>query len=515
MSEQNNIGNNKRIAKNTIMLYVRMMFIMIVSLYTSRIVLDYLGITDYGIYQSVGGFVALLAYVNAALGVGSSRFLTFELGTGNFEKLEKTFSTVLTAHIILAIIIFVAGETFGIWFFNNKLVIPEDRISAAMWTYQFSIITCMVNVTQIPYSATIISHERMSVYAYLSIIDGILKLLVVYLLLISTIDKLILYSALLCILQVCISLYYRLYCKRNFAEAHYKPIIYKDILYSILKYSGWNLLASTSVALCNHGVIVVMNMFFNPAVVAARAVANQVNLAANHFVSSFRTAVNPQIVKKYAANEFASSRHLLLTSMKFSFYLMLLISIPICFVADQILTLWLVEVPEYSTVFLQFSVCTSLFAVFDLSFYTALYAKGQIKENAICSSLCLFIGFIVILIGFKSGVSPVFAAYVLLISQVVISLVVKPIMVHKIVGYPITEVYSAIWDCIKVSIVSIPIPMCVYINRSSIASNNILLFVILVFISVVSILISIWLIGLKKTEKNRIISFFKNKLKMS
>ena len=317
-------SNNKTIAKNTIFLYFRMFVTMIISLFTSRVVLQTLGVDDYGIYQAVGGIVGFMSFVNNALSTGSSRFITFGLGEGNQDKLQRIFSTTMTVHICLAVIIVVIAETVGLWFLYNKLVIPPERMDAAVLTYHFSIVTAFFSLTQVPYGACIIAHEKMTIYAYTSVIGSALNLAVVFLLLISPFDKLVFFAALLCLLSVGMNLFLRYYCVRRFHEARFRFFIDKKILKEIAGFSGWSLFANGSIALNNQGVLVLLNMFFSPAVVAARAISIQVNMAANQFVNSFQTAANPQIVKRYAAKDYDGSKKLLLQTTRFSYYLMLL-----------------------------------------------------------------------------------------------------------------------------------------------------------------------------------------------
>ena len=435
-------SNKNRIAQNTLFLYLRMIITMIVSLFTTRVILKYLGVEDYGIYQAIGGFVALLGYLNGALNVGSSRFLTYELGTGNFLKLQKTFSSVFYVHLIFAVIVLIVGETVGLWFLFNKLNIPENRMHIAFWVFHLSIITSFFTITQVPYGASIISHERMKVYAYTSIVDAVLKLLIVYLLVISPVDKLLFYAAMLFIQTVGMMIFYRWYCIRMFEETHLKLYFDKQIIKNVLSYSGWNVFATTSVALCNQGITVITNIFFNPGVVAARAVANTVNNAANQFVNNFRTASNPQIVKLYAAGQYKASSDLLLSSTKLSFYLFYMIALPVFLGAEFLLKLWLGQVPEYSVQYLQLAVGTSLFGVFDLSFYTGLYAKGRIMENSIFSSLFFIFAFVLTYVIFKNDGNPLWSGWMILLAQIIISMVIKPIMLVKIVNYNFYEIWN-------------------------------------------------------------------------
>lgn len=506
-------GANKNIAKNTIYLYFRMIFTMIVTLFTSRIVLQSLGVDDFGIYQTVGGVVSMLIFINNALATGTSRFLTFELGTNNFDKLKKTFSTILTAHVILALFIVLFAETIGLWFVYNKLTIAPNRLDAAVFTYHMSIIVAVFTITQIPYNASIISHEKMSVYAYASIVDAVLKLGVVYLLYVSPFDKLKTYALLYSLVSVSMALYYRYYCNRHFEETKFRLSIDKPILKEILSYSGWNLFANTSIALNNHGATILINIFFSSAVVTARTVANQVNMAAYHFVSNFRTAVNPQIVKRYAAGEFESSKELLLISTKYSFYLMLIMALPICLEAEALLKIWLGVVPEYSVIFLQLAVITSLFQVFDISFYTALYAKGRIRENALISPTLGFLVFPIIYILFYLGFSPASLGYALMLLYAILGLVVKPILVVKIVGYKWSEILNVYRSCFSVTIVSIIAPL-LYCNFVSSRIPISLQSISVVGVSVVSVGLTIWYMGIPATSRHNIKEIIKNKCKI-
>ena len=249
-------GSNKTIAKNTIFLYFRMMVTMIISLYTSRVILKVLGVDDFGIYQAVGGIVGFMSFINNALSTGSSRFITFGLGENNSEKLKKIFATTFTCHVVLAVLIILVAETVGLWFLHHKMVISPDRMLAAEWVYQLSILTSFFTLTQVPFNACIIAHERMTVFAYISIVEAILKLVVVYVLTIGDIDKLVLYASLLCLLQVGIIIFYIYYCVRNFSEARMRLQIEKGVFSEILGFSGWSLFANGSIALNSQGILI-------------------------------------------------------------------------------------------------------------------------------------------------------------------------------------------------------------------------------------------------------------------
>lgn len=490
-----------------------MMFTMVVSLFTSRVILQVLGVEDYGIYQTVGGVVGLLQFVNGALSMGSSRFLTYEMGTRNYEKLKRTFSSVLTTHLLLALLIVMVAETVGLWFVYNKLVIPEERIDAAVFAYHLSILAAIFQIAQVPYNACIIAHERMSIYAYVSIAEVTLKLAIVYALYIGGWDKLMLYSLLFCLINVGLVLYYIYYCTRRFAETHYTPMWDKNIMKGVLSYSGWNLFANASIALNNQGAVILINMFFTPEVVAARAIANQVNMAANQFVQNFRTAANPQIIKRYAADDFLGSKSLLLSSTKFSYYLMLMLSLPICMVAEPLLQFWLGQVPEYSVIFLQLAIITSLFQVFDAGFYTALYAKGRIRENALISPILGFLAFPITYILFRMGYSPITLAVVLLFIYAILGLVVKPMLIIKVVDYQWSDIFKVFIPCFRVSIISCILPVTIYMFKDVLFLNTLLQFVCLTTISVLSVAITVWFIGLDMSTKAKLLNLIKSKIR--
>lgn len=510
MSEQ--LTSNKTIAKNTIFLYFRMMFTMAISLYTSRVILQKLGVQDYGIYQAVGGIVGFLSFINGALSTGSSRFLTFALGEGDKKKLRRTFSTTLIVHIVLAVFIAIVAELGGLWFIEHKMVIPSDRIDAAVFTFHLSIVTALLTLTQVPYNACIIAHERMSIFAYISIVEVSLKLIIVYLLTIWSFDRLMLYASLLFVVQAGLMVFYRYYCSRNFVESRFKLIFDRSIFKEIASFSGWSLFSNASIALNSQGILLLLNMFFSPAVVAARAISIQVNMAANQFVSNFRTAVNPQIVKKYASKDYEGSKYLLLSSTKYSYYLMLILALPIYFSADQLLHIWLGVVPEYTTIFLQIIIIQSLFQVFDTSFYTALYAKGQLRENAILSPLFGFISFPIVYFLFKAGFSPVTLSLANLVSYAILGVIVKPILVINIVNYNRSDIFNVFFICAKVSIIAIIIPLIVYFKIENITTNMWIQFILLVIISVSSVIMSIWTFGLDSETKIKVLSLIKKKI---
>lgn len=495
---------DKTIAKNTLLLYVRMLCTMLVGLYTSRVVLQVLGVSDYGVYQVVGGVVMMMSSITGALSAGTSRFLTYELGRGDHVRLHRTFSTTLSIHIFFALVVVAVAETAGLWFVYHKLVIAPERLDAAVFAYHLSVLTTVFTITQIPYNASIISHERMNVYAYLSIVDAVLKLLIVYILKLGSIDKLKLYALLLCVVQIGIALYYRYYCVTRFKETHYKPVYDKQIVKDVLGLSGWNLFANTAISLNTYGTTIVINMFFSPAVVTARAIANQVNSSIGQFIANFRTAANPQIIKRYAAGDVAGSNHLLLSSTKYSYYIMLLLALPVCVVAEPLLQLWLGQVPPYSVIFLQLAVATSLFQVFDTSFYMALFARNRIRENALISPALGFLMFPVVYLLFKLGCSPVAVGWVSLAVYALLGLVVKPLLIVRIAHYTWSEVCSVFVPCLKVTLVSVPLPLVLVAVQDKILSDGFIRLLLLATVAVSCVAITCWTIGISQELRRKL-----------
>lgn len=502
-------SSNKTIAKNTIFLYIRMLVIMVVTLYTSRVILQALGIDDYGLYQTVGGVVGFLAFISNALAGATSRFITFALGKGNAEELKNTFATTLTSHLIIGLFIVLVAETIGLWYVYNKMVIPEERFAAAIIVYQISILTAFITIIQVPYYAEVIAHEKMSVFAYVGIVEAVGKLGIVYLLSIGSIDKLVLYAILLFIVQFGIFGFYVLYSRRKFEESEFKLTFDKTLFGQIFSFSGWSLFANGAIALSNQGILLLLNLFFAPAVVTARSISLQVNNVANQFVTNFRTAANPQIVKKYAAGDTAGSKNLLLESTKFSYYLMLLLAVPLVFIADPLLHIWLVEVPDYTVVFLQIVIVQSLFQVFDTSFYTALYAKGRLKENAIISPATGFLCFPIVYLLFKAGCSPLALSWAYLVCYALLGLVIKPILLNKICDYNWKEILNVFLVCFIVTLFAVPIPFAIYhyIGVETLGS-----IVIVLVASVVFVAVAVWALGLTKSMRARLLQAVKSRI---
>lgn len=456
-------ADKKRIAKNTLFLYIRMLIIMAVSLFTQRVVLDKLGASDYGIYAAVGGVVAMLGFLNNTLSTGTSRFLTFELGKGNMEKMKSTFSTAFYSHLILSVIVAVILLTGGIWFVEHKLIIPPERLSAAIWVLVISVFTTFVSITQVPYTSVIIAHENMSIYAYIGLFEATAKLGVVYLLTLTSWDRLVYYAVLIAIVQVSVTLFYRFYCVHHYVESHLQRRFDKPIFKEMMSFSSWSLIANVSQVLGRQGLLVVMNMFFSPVIVAAQQLGNQINSALYQFRSNFVTAINPQIIKLYAIGEYSESRKLTLETSIYVFDLMLLLSLPVIVLMEPILNLWLVEVPEYSVIFGQWILGAHLFGTHALMLYTPMVASGRLKENSYASVFVTIFGVVALYFVLKAGGGVMWVQYLTLVTTLLYSYVVKPIIVCKYIpDYSWKYLLINTLQMIKVSLIPVVVSIVIY-----------------------------------------------------
>lgn len=489
--------NNKRIAKNTLLLYFRMLITMVVSLYTSRVVLQALGVQDYGIYNVVGGVVAMFSVISGSLSASISRFITFELGRKNNEKLIRVFSSSVTIQIILAAIVIVLAETIGLWFLNTKMVIPADRLIASNWVYQLSLFTFVINIVSIPYNAAIIAHECMKAFAYISVLEAIGKLIVAYLIMISPIDKMVMYASLLAFISVIIRIIYGIYCKKRFEECSYTFIYDLGILKQIFSFAGWNFIGASSSVLKTQGCNVVINLFCGPTVNAARGLSEHVSNAISSFASNFMTALNPQITKSYAVHNKTYLMILLFQGSKLSFYLLLIVSLPILLNTHYILSLWLEEVPKYTVEFVQLSLILSMSDTISTPLITAQLATGKIRNYQIVvgglQMLNLPVSYVLLYFGFDP--KSVFVVAIIL-SQ--ICLAARLFMLHRMIGLSVMEFLTKVYlNLIIVSIASALLPMAM---KYMIDDN----LVNVIFHSLMTIVVTIFVfyaIGCNKNEK--------------
>lgn len=373
-------ANNNRIAKNTLLLYIRMFFMLLINLYTSRVVLSTLGIVDYGINNVVGGVITMLGFLTCSLGGASSRYITYNLGKGDMAALKKTFGNILSIHFILAAIVLVIGETVGLWFMSTQLQIPPERETAALWVYQFSIFSSVLAVISVPYNATIIAHEKMSAFAYISIADAILKLLIVYLIVIIPYDKLIIYAILYFCIQAFDRIVYGIYCSRHFEETHTRLRYDGNLFREIFAFAGWTMNGDLAVIGYTQGLNILLNIFFGPAVNAARGIAVQVQGVCQQFCSNFQMALNPQLTKSYAQGNLDYMHSLLVKSSKFSFYILFFIVLPLVFKTEFVLKLWLGIVPEHTATFLRLILIVGLLYTLSNPIIVSVHATGKLKK---------------------------------------------------------------------------------------------------------------------------------------
>lgn len=496
-------SNNKRIAKNTLLLYVRMLFSMVVSLFTSRVILNTLGVEDFGIYNVVGGIVAMFTIISGSLTSAISRFLTFELGKGDKEKLKTIFSTSVNIQLGLSAIIILIGEIVGIWFLNNQMNIPAERMMAANYILQCSLGIFVLNLLSVPYNASIIAHEKMGAYAYISILDIVLKLAVAYAIMLSPFDRLISYGVLLLAESIFIRLIYGLYSKRNFEECTYHLIYDKAVLKKMVSFAGWNFLGVTAGTLNTQGVNILMNVYFGVTVNAARGIAVQAGAAISQFVQSFTTAVNPQITKSYAAGDMTYMHTLVCQSSKFSAYLFLLMAIPLSVETSEIFEIWLKNPPEYAVLFFRLSLLGTLMdSVLSNSLMTAIFATGDIKKYQVYVTICGGTVFPLTWLAYLMGASPD-STYIIYFIIYCVVLYVRLHVIQQKVHLQIKE-YAR-----RVLVKFIPVAVLSYLVPISIAYIMPASFGRILITTIVSVVITcalIYSIGLTIGERNMVMS---------
>lgn len=410
---------NKQIARNTLLLYARMILTMAVSLYTSKIVLEILGVEDYGTYNVVGGIVSTLGFFIGAMSAASQRFLAYELGRRDMIRLRKTFNASLSVHIFLAIVVLILAETVGLWFVDNYLVIPDESMEAARWVYQFSIFSFLISIVQVPYNAAIVSHERMNIYAYFSILEVVLKLAIVFLLAWIAFDKLKLYAILTFSVTFLISMLYRIYVRKNFDESRFLFVRDRKLYRVLISYSGWNLFGSLAAIAKGQGINILLNLFFGPVVNAAQGIASQIQGAVQSFVGNFQVAVNPQIIKSFAADEKEYMTKLIFKSAKFSFFLVFFLSLPVILEINTILKIWLDIVPEHTNSFTVLILIVALIDCISGPLMTAIQATGKIKVYQITVGTLLILILPISYLFFKMGYSPETIFYVSIVIAIV------------------------------------------------------------------------------------------------
>lgn len=488
---------SKRIAKNTLLLYVRMLLLMVISLYTSRVVLSTLGIEDYGIYNVVGGVVAMFSLISGSLSASITRFLNYEMGRGSVEKLKIIFASSVTIQLLLSLFIVVLAETIGLWFLNNQMQISDGRIVAANWVFQLSILTFIINLISIPYNAAIIAHEKMSAFAYIGLYEGVAKLIIAFLIIRSPYDMLITYAVLMGIVALSTRLIYGWYCGRNFTECRFRFEIDKTILSKMFSFAGWNFIGAIAGVLKNQGVNVILNIFCGPIVNAARAISDQVNNAVTGFVTNFTMALNPQITQSYSSGKYDYMKTLLFQGSKLSYYILLLLSLPIIINTSYLLTIWLDNYPPHSVMFVQLTLILSMWESIASPMSTGLLATGNIKWYQICvgglNLLNLPVSYVLLNLGYPPESVLVVA---ILVSH--LALFMRLVFIRKLLGFSIKEFLSSVYcRLIAVTLFAtvLPLALSVYWNESFAS------FLVTTIICIISTIFFTYCIGYKKDEQ--------------
>lgn len=507
-----NTSDNKRIAKNSILLYIRMFIMVIISLYTSRIVLSTLGAEDFGINNVVGGVITFLGFLTASLAGASARFITFALGKGDCGELKNTFNNIVLIHGLFSIIVLVIGETVGLWFVTTQLNIPAGRENAAMWVYQLSIITSIGGLVSSPYNAAIIAHEKMSAFAYLTLGDAILKLLAVFLLVYTPFDKLIFYAVYICLIQMFDFIVYIIYCNRQFEETRGLALknTDKQLFKQIFGYAGWTMNGNLAIFGYTQGLNILLNIFFNPVVNAARGIAVQIQNIVNSFCINFQMAINPQLTKSYAAGDLKRMHELIIASSKYSFFLMLFICLPLAIEANTVLGWWLGEFPEHSVSFLRLILGASILYCFSNPIITAVHATGRIKWFQIYEGTSLLMIVPVAYIALKFFNVPPESVFIIHIIIEIITQGIRLKIVLPMVGMGIKEyVGKVIMPVIKVALISPMIPVMIY---NCISASEIVEFLVIGTASVITVSICVLYCGCSKKEKDLVISKIKSRI---
>lgn len=507
MSEYRQETNYTRIARNSVFLYFRMILTLLIGLYTSRVLLEALGAQDYGIYNVVGGFVALFSVVSSALVGAISRFITFELGKGEIETLRRTLSNAIIVLIVISAVVALLGETLGLWFFYHKLVIPPDRLEAAFWVFQLAILAFIINLMATPFNACIIAHEKMDTFAYISILEVIAKLIICLLIVKSSLDKLILFSSLLCVVSVIVFLIYFLYCKRNFSECRGRLEFDRKTTKNMFSYAGWSFIGSSSWIIRGQGGTVLLNIFGGPIVNAANAIAVSLSSAVSNFASCITNAFTPQITKTYASGNYKDLDRLLNYGPKISFYMLFIIALPVVLNTGFVLQLWLGIVPEHSVEFVRLILLMSLLEVISVPLVTVKNATGNIRNYQIVVGGIQILGvpFAYVLLKLGCEVEWLYIAYII---TAIACLCARLIMLRG--DIPCWSVKQFILKvCFNVAMVSIIASIIPYIIHISLPMGwNHFFFTCVA--SIACSLLTIYFIGFNKDERRVMINKIKS-----
>lgn len=501
------------VLKNTIFLYFRMIITLVVSLYATRVILQVLGACDYGVYNVIGGFVAMFSFLTTTMSNASTRFFSYEIGTKNISEQKNTFQVTFTIYILLVLVILILGETVGLWFVNTKLNIPIHQHKTAMYVYQFSLLALFFSVIRIPYNATIIAHEKMKFYAYLSIAEVVMKLGIIYLLLIWNIDKLLLYSILTTLVVLFVTGIYCYYSSTNFKECSIAINFNRSKFKEILSFSGWNLTSNMGDVLMSQGLNIILNIFFGPLVNAARGLAYNIKTVVINFVGNFQTASTPQITKHYAANEIEDMKKLVFQTSRISFILMLVITTPLLFCVNQILSLWLVDVPDYTNQFTLLVLIDTLVMALGGTLNLAIQARGKLKLFVCMLSISKLMYFIIAYLCLKFMKVPPAAVFYIVILNSLTCVLIKLYSSIDVLKSSFTELIKELicrefLICFASSILILPIYLLLY------KINSVYEYLIAISSFIIVIVISFYL-GLTKQERIYTLKMINNKIKKS
>ncbi len=496
--------SNKRIAKNTILLYCRMFVMILIGLYTSRMILQVLGVSDYGVYNAVGGMVMMFTIISSSLSTAVSRYLTFELGKGDIENLKEVFSTSINVQFCLALVILFVGGLVGWWFLNYHMNIPNGRIGAANWVLFCALLSFAIGLISVPYMASITAHERMDVYAYMTILEASLKLAIVFVLYISPIDKLVSYSILLLFVAIIIRLIYGIYCKHKFVECSYQKVKNKSMLKGMTAFAGWTFLGNASWVFNTQGINILINIFFGVTLNAARGIATQIEGLVMQLVNNFMTALNPQITKSYASGDKDNMHQLICRGAKFSFFLMIFIAIPISLETERILSLWLGVIPKYTIIFVRLTFISALCTVLGNTLVTAQLATGKVKRYQITMTLVGLWVFPLTWLAYKLGGSPIWA-YIVFITIYFILVFVRLYLVKDLINLSWKKYFfEVIIKSVLVGALSLLPPLFIY----NLMPYTIIRFIFVCIISFVSSGFFIYYVGINHNEQLAIRNMF-------
>lgn len=501
-------SNNKRIAKNTLLLYVRMLAMMFTSLFTSRIVLDVLGAADYGLNNVISGVVILFSFINNALLSATQRFLNFHIGRKDYKRTNVVFCMSLNTYLLLSVLIIILGETIGLWFVNTQLNIPADRMLAAHWVYQFTLLQFIVGLLRVPYNASIIAYERMNFFAYVSLLEVVIKLVVVYLLYITAFDKLIFYSFLYTVVPLIITFVYKLYCNKNFKTTEYKAMWDKMAFREMFSFSGWSLFGSLANLSAQQGLNILINIFYGVTVNAAAGIANQVSTNVYGFISNFQTAFQPQIVKTYAAKEIERFHKLVFQTSKFSYFMVIILVLPILFTIDGILEIWLKQVPEYTAIFCRLILIFLSIEAITAPLWMSVQATGKIRNYQILMASIIFLNLPIAYLVLKAGL-PVYTVWIVRVIVNIVTMTARCIYMKKKMDFPLLPyLRNVIIPILTVTLIALPIPVILHYAISDFWLNLIVVGLTTFMVTI----LDVYFIGMNVREKELVRSMILKKV---